>query len=287
MRNEKGLAEATINNSCGILKRFFSSIKEDHANFLSHLTPGHLDRLLIQKLDKGIYARKTIHTFAITLRTFLRYAEYRGWCPLGIADSIHAPRVYSQQSLPSSPSWEDVQRLLKTTEGNSPSDIRARAIILLLTVYGLRDSEIRNLRLEDIDWEQETFRLKHSKHGPTQQFPLAQTVGQALVHYIKKARPRGSKHREIFLTISAPFRPCGQLYTIVKTRWKPLNVAIEHHGPHSLRHACATRLINQGMSLKTIADQLGHRNLDTTSIYAKVDLTKIREVANFHMGGLS
>ena len=74
---------------------------------------------------------------------------------------------------------------------------------------------------------------------------------------------------------------------IVSKRWKPLNVAIKHHGAHSLRHACATRLINQGVPLKTIADQLGHRDLETTRIYAKVDLTRLREVANFNLGGLS
>ena len=107
-----------------------------------------------------------------------------------------------------------------------------------------------------------------------------------MVRYLKEVRPKNSTHREIFLTLRAPFRPMKKFYGIVASRWKPLNVNIKHHGPHSLRHACATRLINQGVSLKTIADQLGHRDLETTRIYAKVDLPRLREVANFNLGGV-
>jgi site-specific recombinase XerD len=269
------------------MQRLFRRIKEKPKQFLAHLTPEHVDKLLIQESDKGIYTRCTIQHFAIRLRYFLRYAEYRGWCRFGIADSIRTPRGYAHQTLPSSPSWEDVQRLLKTTEGNHPGNIRDRAILLLLVVYGLRDSEVRQLRFDDLDWENETIHIKRSKHGPIQQFPLIQSVGQSLARYIKDVRPQHSPHSNIFLTLRAPSCPLKNLYTIVNSHWKPLDVAIKHHGPHSLRHACATRLINQGMSIKTIADQLGHRSLETTRIYAKVDLTSLRAVSNFNIGGLS
>ena len=286
MLKEHNLCEATIYSRRHLLQKFFSQIKKEPGKFLAHLTPAHLDAIQIQKLNHGTYSRSTIQGCATTLRVFFRYAESQSWCRRGIADSIQSPRVYRHATLPSSPSWGDVQRLLKTTEGNRPPNIRARAIILLLSVYGLRASEVRRLRLEDFDWEQDTFRFKRSKLGPTQQFPLVQTVKQVLIKYLKKVRPRRSNHREIFLTLRAPFRPMKTLFNTVSLRWKPLNVAIKHHGPHSLRHACATRLINQGMSLKTIADQLGHRDLETTRIYAKVDLPRLREVANFNLRGV-
>ena len=286
MKKEQNLSEATIYSRRHQLQKFFSQIKKEPGQFLAHLTPAHLDAIQIQKLNHGRYSRSTIQALASTLRVFFRYAEGQSWCRPGIADSIRAPRVYKHATLPSSPSWGDVQRLLKTTEGNHPSNIRARAIILLLAVYGLRASEVRRLRLEDFDWEQDTFRFKRSKLGPTQQFPLVQTVKQALIKYLKKVRPQRSNYREIFLTLRAPFRPMKSLFNTVSLHWKPLNVAIKNHGPHSLRHACATRLINQGMSLKTIADQLGHRDLETTRIYTKVDLPRLREVANFNLRGV-
>ena len=287
MRNEKGLSERTIHNNLDFLIKSFSQGKKDLSQLLAHLTPEHLDNFLIQVTQKGTYARRTIQKFASTLRVFLRYAEGRGWCRPRIADSIHSPRNYTHQSLPSGPCWEDVQRLLKTTEGNNPVNIRDRAILLLLVVYGMRSGEVRKLQFEDIDWERQVLRLKRTKCGITQQFPLAQTVGRSLMRYIKRVRPQRSAHHEIFLTLRAPFRPLKIIYHIVANRMKPFNIAIEHHGSHSLRHACATRLINQGISLKAIADHLGHRNLETTRIYAKIDLSKLRDVASFNMGGLS
>lgn len=284
MRKEQSLSDTTICLRRKQLQQFFGQIKEEPGQFLAHLTPAQLDAIQIQILNQEAYSRRTIQEFCKTLRAFFRYAERRVWCLAGIADSIQIPRVYKHETLPSSPSWEDVQRLLKTTEGNCLWNIRARAIILLLTVYGLRSSEICRLRLEDFDWEQGIFRLKRSKLGPIQQFPLVETVKQALIRYLKEVRPQCSSYREIFLTIQAPFRPMNSVYDIVSYRWRPLNVAIKHHGPHSLRHACATRLINQGVPLKTIADQLGHRDLETTRIYTKVDLSRLREVANFNLG---
>ena len=287
LRNEKGLSENTIENYCIILRVFLSRIKKDLCQFFAHLTPNYLDGLLIQEFHSGIYSSSSIKKHASVLRTFIRYAEGRCWCRSGIADSIKTHRNYARQALPSSPSWDNVQRLLKTSEGDHPKNIRDRAIMLLLIVYGLRISEVRQLRLDAIDWENETIYIKHSKRGPTQKFPLVQSVGQALIHYIRNTRPQCPSHSEIFLTHNAPYRPLKNIFNMVIRHWEMLNVDIKRYGPHSLRHACATRLINQGISLKTIADQLGHRNLDSTSIYAKVDLTRLREVANFDMGGLS
>jgi integrase/recombinase XerD len=286
MRNEKGLSENTIKSYRIILKIFFSKIKEDLGQFFVRLSPGYLDKIIIREFHEGVYSRKSIKQYTCVFRAFLRYAEHRGLCRTGIADSIKNYRSYAHQTIPSSPPWDDVQRLLKTSEGNDPKNIRDRAILLLLTVYGLRANEVRQLRFDDIDWEKEIIHIKHSKHGPTQQFPLIQSVGQALIRYIKEVRPTCPSHSEIFLTRKAPYRPLKNFYNVVADRWEPLNVAIKRHGPHSLRHACATRLINQGMSLKTIADQLGHRSLDSTGIYAKVDLTRLREVANFKIGGM-
>ncbi len=286
MRKEQDVSDRTICDRQYHLVRFFNQIKEEPGPFLAGLTPARLDAILIHQFPKGVYGRETIRTRGSTLRIFFHYAERQGWCRPGIANCIQAPRIYKHATLPSGPCWEDVQRLLKTTEGDRSSDIRDRAIILLLAVYGLRGNEARKLCLEDFDWGRKILRIKHSKFGPIQQFPLVQTVEQALTRYLKEVRPQRSIHREIFLTLYAPYRPLTHLFGIVSSRWEPLDVAIKHHGPHSLRHACATRLINQGLSLKAIADQLGHRDMDTTRIYAKVDMPRLREVANFDLGGV-
>jgi len=284
MLHEKGLSEKTIIFRRRMVERFLNQILgPDRA--LAQLTISQIDEVFLKRSDQGSYARCSVHTLASSLRAFLRYAASRGWCQSDLAEAIKAPRVFRHETLPCSPTWEEVQRLIDSTGGQSPADVRERAVLLLLAHYGLRAGEVCALRLEDLDWGQEIIRLRRKKSGRPQQFPLTQAVGEAILRYLKEVRPRVDR-REVFLTLRAPLRPLTSetIYRFMTRRWKLLGIA--DYGPHSLRHACATRLINQGVSLKEIGDQLGHRDLDTTRIYAKVDLTGLRTVADFDLGGL-
>ena len=120
-----------------------------------------------------------------------------------------------------------------------------------------------------------------------QSYPLSYIVGEAILRYLTEVRPR-VPYRQVFLTLKAPVRPVGSgsLYDLVSDRLLAMDVSLKHHGPHSLRHACAVRLLANGLSMKEIADHLGHRKLDTTRVYAKVDLPGLRQVADFELGGL-
>jgi site-specific recombinase XerD len=251
------------------------------------VTAAHVDDALLEKLSRGGCARGSVQTYASALRAFFRFAHGRGWCRGGLAEAIEAPRVFSKGALPSAPSWDDVQKLLATSEGDAPKAIRNRAIMLLLAVYGCRCGEVVRLRLEDLDWEQELIRFTRPKPSRTQTYPLARPVGDAILRYLKEARP-ASPHREVFLRVKAPFRPLrpAALWWVVGRRLRAINPSLCHHGPHALRHACATHLLEQGFDLKRISDHLGHRHPDTTRAYAKVDLNGLRAVADFDLGGL-
>jgi len=148
--------------------------------------------------------------------------------------------------------------------------------------------EVRRLRLEDLDWDAEAIHVTRSKqHRRIQTFPLVHAVGDAILRYLKTVRPRNAA-RQIFLSLKAPIRPLGNsaLWQIVNRRLRPLGLPLAHQGPHALRHACATHLLNQGLSMKEIGDHLGHRNPAATSVYAKVDLVGLRQVADFDLAGL-
>ena len=285
MEHEMELSPETIFHRCWWIKQVFNRlhIKEDS---LHKITPQWLD-MAFRKLfiPKG-YSKWTIVGCATALRTFFRFAEARGWCRKGLAASIRYPRVFSQASLPLGPSWDDVRRLLAMTEGDKPSNIRNRPILMLLAIYGLRRGEVCRLRLEDFDWEHEVIRVVSSKTGRVRTYPLIRSVGDAILRYLQEVRPRSS-HREVFLSLRAPFRPLySSIWGVVAKRLRSLNVSLPHYGPHALRHACATRLLAAGLSLKEIGDQLGHMDPDSTRIYAKVDLVGLRQVADFDMGGV-
>ncbi len=285
MEHEAELSPATICSRCSRVRVFFKQLRVQ-GDSLHAITPHRIDTAFQKMLAPGGYSRTTVQTAANTLRAFFRFAEARGWCRKGLAGSIRAPRVFSQTSLPLGPSWDDVRRLLATTEGDQRGNIRARPILMLFAIYGLRRGEVSRLRLEDFDWEREEFRVASSKSRRVRTYPLTRTLGDAILRYLQEVRPR-SPHREVFLTLDPPFRPVyTSLWEMVSQRLRSLDVSLPHYGPHALRHACAARLLATGLSLKEIGDQLGHTAPDSTRIYAKVDLVGLREVADFDLGGV-
>jgi integrase/recombinase XerD len=208
------------------------------------------------------WRRLTISGCAHSLRSFFRYAASRSWCAPDIAETIDKPRLYCHEALPHGPTWKDVQCLIESVSDEDPTHIRNRAVILLLAVYAFRISEVSKLTLDDIDWEAERLHVRRSKLRKVQEYPLATEVGAAILRYLKEVRP-SSSWRELFLTLRAPYHPlsAASLGPRVGTLVKRLGIKLPHYGPHALRHACATHLLAQGLSLKQIGDHLGHRRL--------------------------
>ena len=287
MRLEQGLSENTISGRFIQLKNFLISIYEKKKTPAT-ITPLSIDEVLMKKYNVDGYSRRSVQHYASVIRSFLKYMENQGWCQKGLVNTIKAPRVYKDESLPSSPYWDDITKVLTHSKTDCPTDIRDYAILLLLSVYGMRSSEVTNLRLEDLDWKNERLYLQRAKRSKPQIFPLSQTVGEAILRYLKEVRPNNFLIKEVFVSRRSPYRPLktSAIYQVVSRRLKPLKLKIKHHGPHALRHGCATHLINEGVSLKEISDHLGHQGLETTRIYAKVDLTNLRKVAAFELNDL-
>jgi site-specific recombinase XerD len=177
--------------------------------------------------------------------------------------------------------------LLKLTDGTKPEQLRAKALLQLFTVYGLRCSEVIDLHLDDFDWRSEVFTVRRGKRGGIQQFPIQYEVGEAILKYLRYARPQVDD-RHVFLGERRPWGPLlhSTVWRTVSRRMRKLGIELDHIGPHALRHACATRLLQTGTSLKDIADFLGHRDTHSVSIYAKHDVRSLRKVAAFRLAGL-
>lgn len=180
------------------------------------------------------------------------------------------------------PPWKEVRRMIDNMPDTSAYDRRAKAILILCSVYGLRSAEVIKLRLEDFDWQAETFGVKRAKKGAWQRFPIQFEVGEAILRYLQTGRPN-SEFRNVFLTTVPPFRPLKTLAAIVQKQMQSAGILAQHYGPHSLRHSCATELLRQGTSLQQIAAFLGHRDIRSVSVYAKLDVRSLKEVANFSL----
>ena len=184
---ERGLSPKTVAYDRRTIHEFLTQI-EKAALQLKRLTVAQVDELLAKKVHDEGYARITIQRWASTLRRFFRFAEGRGWCRPGLAAAIMAPRVFTHEGLPIGPAWDDVKRLLAAAEGGRPVDIRDRAMLMLLAVYGLRAGEVAALRLKDFDWEREVLRVPHSKSQRPRTYPLCRPVGGAVLRYLREVR---------------------------------------------------------------------------------------------------
>lgn len=284
MREQRGLSPVTITNCRDEICHFLTMVcRADKA--LDSVTLHDVDDYLAYQGNHG-WARASLHALASTLRNFFRYSEGQGWTA-NVSAGIEAPVVYREEGLPLGPTWEDVQRLVASFDGDSTIDLRNRAMVLLLAVYGLRRGEVARLRLEDVDWNGEILHVTRPKQRCTQQYPLVATVGNAILRYLKDARPR-SAHREIFLSVESPIRPLSPACVsgVVRVRLATLGIDVPRRGAHCLRHANARHLLDAGFVLKEIGDHLGHRSASSTRTYAKVDLAGLRLVAEIDLGSL-
>ena len=287
MRSERGLSEAWIKECRRGADKFLQWLEVSKIP-LDSVTIIDIERYFQEETAQQNYSRRTMRSYTHRLSTFLRFAEHRKWCTKGLALGIKPGRVYFDERLPARMSREDVLRILATTESDDPLDKRDRAILMILIAYGVRTGEVCILRLDDVNWEKETLRVRRPKSGITQEFPLSASVGRAILRYILEVRPNCSD-RTLFLKFKAPIAPLTGtgLAGVVRRRAARLGIATELRGPHALRHAAAQRLLDHGMSFKVIGDYLGHRDPSSTAAYAKVDMNVLREVANFSSEVLS
>ena len=199
-----------------------------------------------------------------------------------------APRFMADETVPKGITRDDALRLLASVREDRPVDKRDRAILMLFVTYGLRAGEVAGLRLDDLDWENGVIRVRCPKPGRTHAWPLSLDVGDAILRYIREARPTGLE-RSLFFTSHAPIRPVGRktLGKIVRDRLAGIGIVTGRRGTHALRHTAAQHLLDKGMSMKVIGDFLGHRDPSSTAIYAKVNLAALREVAALDLEGLA
>ena len=221
------------------------------------------------------------------VRIFLRYLVLCGILPSGLEAAVPGMRVWTYASLPEHFSSEEVARLLALSADGTASGRRNSALLLLLARLGLRAQEAARVRLDDIDWHNGTLLVRAQKTPRERLLPLPDEVGQAIVAYLRDGRP-ATTCREIFLTHTAPYVPlqtASALTKLIKRLVTRAGLPRRSSGAHLFRHTAATLMVRQNVSFKAIADVLGHQSLQTTGIYAKLDLPTLEHVALPWPGG--
>lgn len=277
--SERGLRPATIRLYQHYLHRLAAYLSRIGVSHLGELSPAVLSAFVVERGASGM-ARTTIRATCGVLRVFLRYAHREGLVPNDLSRAVEWPQAYRLSAIPRSIAWGEVGKVLESVDRRTAAGKRDYAILLMLVTYGLRSREVAALVLDDIDWKRERLTIPERKGGQSSAFPLSVSVGEALVDYLKHARPQ-TTDRHVFLRTVAPFRPIGSAAISSRAAHylRKAGVDVVRPGSHTLRHTCVQRLVDAKFDLKTIGDFVGHRSPASTMIYAKVAIDPLRQVA--------
>jgi integrase len=197
-----------------------------------------------------------------------------------LTGSIEYPQSFRLSGIPRSITWDQVRQVLERVDRRTPTGKRDYAILLLLVTYGLRAREVAALTLDDLDWRNNRLQVPQRKAGHSTAYPLSSVVGEAIIDYLKNARPQ-VPDRHVFFRSQAPLVPIGSAAISSRAAYylQKAGIQVPRPGSHTLRHTCVQRLVDADFSLKSIGDYVGHRNPASTQIYGKVAIEALRSVA--------
>jgi len=281
LRNHQGLAESTI----GIRRRYvspFLAAIEDENGKIGSLSPEAIHEYVIKTRNVKTLTRSCRKQLSSSLRSFLRFAHFKGYVDRDLRGAVPVIKEYRLARVPRSISWESAQKLLEAPDRNTRPGRRDYAILQLLATYGVRIGQILSLELGDIDWHRGIINFRQSKGGKPLSLPLKLEVADAILTYLREDRGDAT-YPEVFLTVRGEPRPLG------KKNWLGSSLQVYYRragiecgircSSHAIRHAFATRLLEQGTPIKTISDLLGHRCIGTTFIYTKVNMEQLRSLS--------
>lgn len=276
--------------SCEAYVRFTRPFLRD----MSITRPGDLARLTPTDVLGYVerHARDASAATAVAmcsrLRSFLRYLQVEGFIANDLAACVPSVKKWRFTALPTYLSAAQLEQVLQHCDQNTASGRRDYAILLLLSGLGLRGQEVATLTLDDIDWRAGQFRIQ-GKGRQQATMPLPPDVGAAIAAYLQSGRPV-SDRRQLFLKAYPPhsgFPPTSGIRDIAARALRRAGISdIAHRGSHIFRHSLATELLRSGAALTQISQVLRHKDLDTTRIYAKVDLASLRTLSLPWPGGV-
>ncbi len=223
----------------------------------------------------------SLATIRTSLKSYLRFRALLGDQTQSLMAALPLIADYSHAKLPKILTDTQLDCLLQAFDLNDPIGLRDYAIARCLVDLGLRGQEVAHLCLESLDWPRGILMIAHSKTRRVQQLPLPVQTGQAIAQYLRHGRPM-TCNRRLFVRHRAPLdKPLGvgAIRNVIFRAFRRCGLEEHLYRSHALRHSMAIRLQRSGASLKEIADMLRHRNLQSTTIYAKVDLDRLRAVA--------
>jgi integrase len=243
---------------------------------LDRLDPCAIHDYVIENAVGPRSARKQIVS---GLRSFLKFLQINGYISKSLVDAVPIIHIPREERVPRGVPWADVERVLHAPDRATESGRRGYALVSLLAAYGLRIGQAMRLQLSDVHWSTGTICFAAQKGGKPLRLPLTADVADALLDYLKDRGP--AEFPEFFLSLTKPRRQLGRDY-IPSEQFDRYyrNAATHARGTHAIRHSFASRLVQNDIPIKTIADLLGHSSINTTFVYTKVHVEQLRQMSS-------
>jgi integrase/recombinase XerD len=278
---ERHYANATIISNNNILHKFLYFLDSENVTKSSEVIPSHITKFL------GRYSKskpKYVATILYVMRNYLSFLFQQGFTGEDLSISLPKVRIMRNAFIPYSWNTEDVKKLLAAVDRADPKGKRDYAILLVVVRLGLRVSDIRGLKLSSLNWNRKMITLTMQKTKRPIELPLLDDIGWAIIDYLKNGRPQTPSDR-VFVRHRAPFDVFGENESFWRDLHRymvkaGLNVPLDAHcGMHSLRSTLARNMLESNAPLPVISETLGHQDINTTSIYLKIDITGLRKCA--------
>lgn len=230
-------------------------------------------------LDK--YSQGNKYNIVSKLRGLLKFMYFNQYIKTDLSLCIPKIPINHNNQIPHTIwSSEDIEKLLKSIDTSTNVGKRDYAILTILIYLGLRFTDVKNLKFENIDWKKNVINLNQNKTKKYITLPLLNNVGTAIIDYIKNGRPNVNSKYIFLNNKNEKFTPNSDFSYVLKKYLKLANIDIsseKYIGTYSLRHSLATTLLQNRTQLSTISSILGHTDINNTAIYLKVDIPSLRE----------
>jgi len=270
--------KSTIDGKFWAIRPFLLHLAQSGVTDISQLTAIHIHEFIVFNAARAL---KSINQKMNALRSFIKFLYEENYISEDLSKCVlQAPKP--RPRLAQTWTKEEVGRILNVIERGTSVGKRDYAVFMLVTQLGLRTGDIVNMTFDNLLWSECKIRLIQDKTGKPLELPLSTAVGDAIIDYLKYGRPQGDCSRYVFVRHTAPF---GK----VKNFWRPMQQYLQAahvpvstekpHGFHTFRFTLATRLLDEEIPIETISAILGHSNSDTTRIYLRADINKLRQCA--------
>jgi len=267
----RGVRPATVRNNRAMVTRFLVFADQAGVEKVADLTAD-----VVHGFVATITHPATKTTYLYFLRSYLGFVVDTCGADAGLKELFPVIRGHRDAGLPSVYYGDEIRCVIAAADtGRTP--LRNRAVILLAVLTGMRSSDIRGLRLDQIDWAARTMSFTQSKTGEPTCLPLPDEAMFAIVDYWRGERP-ACDDPHVFIRSTAPFTAVSGFQTIITRCFVAAGVDIttRHHGTHAFRHSAAVNMLSTGVQYPVIAAVLGHQDVNTTRRYLRVDVEALR-----------